>query len=87
MRPLPLELSLGVENLNAKILAVGDIDQPVGIDGNRVRNIELSFADALLAPGLEKAAVLRVFYDAGVAVAVADEDLAARADRDIGRAV
>ena len=47
---LPDIAALAVENLDAMALAVGDINQPIGIAADIMRQIELARPSARLAP-------------------------------------
>src|SRR5262249_56042211 len=82
---LALEVPVAVEHLDAAIVAVADIDIALGIGGDRMHEIEFAGALAVLAPRLHPVAVLVVFGDACVHVAVADEDVALRIPGHIGR--
>src|SRR5207248_6750068 len=48
--PLGEELPLGVEDLDAAVRLVGDVDAAVAADGDAARKIELAVAGAALAP-------------------------------------
>jgi hypothetical protein len=48
--PLLQELAFGVENLDALVLAVADVDALILVDQNCVRQIELSRLIAIAAP-------------------------------------
>src|SRR4051794_28549289 len=74
--PLGLELTVGVEHLDAGVLAVRDIDPAVGIATDVVDDVELALAGPWCAPRHEQLAVRRVFVDAGVAIAVRHVNLA-----------
>ncbi len=85
--PLRLVFAVAVEHLHPVVLAVGDIDETVGIGGDVVDDVELTGIGAGLAPGFQPFAVGRVFVDAGVAVTVGDVDLAVRGQRRMGAAM
>src|SRR5579864_2914538 len=86
--PLRLPFAVAVENLDAMVLAVGDVNPAVGVTANIVRDVELAGVGAGLAPGREELAARRVFVDAGVAVAVGDvEEVALRRQSGVGAAV
>ena len=70
MLPLFKELAVGIENLDPEVLAIRDIDTAGLAGDDAVRGIELAFIDAFLAPLAEVIAVLAVFDDTRVTVAV-----------------
>src|SRR6185436_17634777 len=76
-----------MEDLHARVLAVGDVHQPRAVDGDAVRQYELSRATPGLAPREEQLPFLRELVDAGVAVAVGDVHVAVRQHRHVGDAV
>ncbi len=75
-RDLAQEFSFGVEDLNAAIAAVGDVNVVMRIDADVVRSVELAGLIAWLAPGFEPDAIPVGFGDAGIDVAVADVGVA-----------
>src|SRR5205807_757550 len=81
------ESAVGVEELNPAVLAVGHIHGALPIHRDAVGDAELARATAGFTPRQEQFALRRELVDAGVAVAVADIQLAARADRQVGRVV
>src|SRR5260221_6279355 len=50
VRPLPQVFSLRTENLNAAVLAVGNVHQAAAVDGDAVRQVELSRAVSRFGP-------------------------------------
>lgn len=76
--PLRLVFAVAVEYLDAVVLAVGNIDEAVGVGCNIVDDVELAGIGAGFAPGLQQLAVGRIFVDAGIAVAVRDVNLSLR---------
>ena len=76
MGPLPEKFAVGIENLNAIILAVADIHILVGIDSHHMGSVELSRSGAALAPLHQVFAIAGELDHAGVAVAVGDEEIA-----------
>src|ERR1700730_8395666 len=48
--PLRLILAVAVENLDAVVLAVGDIDPTIGVGADVVHDVEFAWASAGLAP-------------------------------------
>src|SRR5439155_1908028 len=55
--PLRLELAMAVEDLDAMVLTVGDVDPAVDVAADVVRNVELARTGAGLAPRAEERAV------------------------------
>lgn len=78
------EFSILIEDLDAIVLAVADVDEPFGIDADGVREIELGFAGPLFAPGEFEFPISIGADDAGIAVAVGDEDVAILRKGDVG---
>ena len=79
-------VAVGVENLDALVAAVGDVDEAVGVERDRMRQVEFAGAAAALAPALQVVAVAveaqhAVFSLA--AVALRDVDVAVRRDGDV----
>src|SRR5262245_61974492 len=64
------ELAVGVEDLDAMGLSVGDIDVIVAVDDDIVRPDELAGVDTRLAPRQDESARWGAVVDAAVAVAV-----------------
>src|SRR6266852_3020757 len=62
------EFSIGVENLDAAIAAIGDVNVIARIDGDAVRCVELTGLIAGFAPGLEPVSVFVDFCDARIDV-------------------
>src|SRR5262249_21946534 len=83
--PLAAEDAVRREELQAAVLAVGDAHGAVLVDGQAVRDVELTRAAARFAPRLLQPAVGREAVDAGVAVAVGDVEVAGRSERQVGR--
>src|SRR5215813_1327772 len=79
------ERAVGIEDLDAAVAAVGDVDVAARIGRDTVRRVELALLRPLLAPRLHPVAVLRKLCDAGIDVAVADEDVALRVPGDVRR--
>src|SRR5262249_5861120 len=74
-----------VEDLDPLVLAVRDEETALGVDRNRVDNVELTGTAAALAELAHVLPVLRKPDDASVLVAVGDVEVAARQERDVGR--
>ena len=87
MDPLPEELAIGIEDLNAVILAVAYIDILVGIDADRMGSVELPRPFAAPAPFQQVLALAGELDHAGVAVAVGDEEIAIGQERNVGGTV
>ena len=65
----------GLEKLHAAVLAVGDEDRALAVDGDAVRDMKLSGTAPRLSPREQQAAVRRKLVNAGVAIPVADVDV------------
>src|SRR6266851_4488289 len=78
------EFSISIEDLDAAVAAVRDVNIVVRIDRDAVRGVELAGLVAGFAPGFEPVAVLVDFGDAGIHVAVADVGVAGSVPRDVG---
>ena len=83
-RELAEKFSTGVEDLDAAVATIGDVDVVVCIDGDAVRGVELAWLVTRFAPGLEPIAVLVDFGDARIHVAVADVGVPGGVPRDVG---
>src|SRR5579863_5279958 len=79
-----LIFAVDVEDLDAAVIAIGDIDCAARVGDNVMQRAELAFAIAGLAPRLQPVAVLVELGDARIDIAVADEDIAGRIPGDIG---
>src|ERR1019366_3702971 len=79
------ESSVGIEDLNAPVAAIRDVDIAPGIGGDAVRRVELTGLVAGRAPACYPLAVFVVLRDARIDVAVAEEDVALGIPGDIGR--
>ena len=73
---LVFEAALGVENLDAVVLAVGDVHVAVLVSHDVVGEVELAGVGAWGTPGEEVLTIGVVLVDGGVAVAVGDVDIA-----------
>ena len=87
MVPLPQKIPVAVENLDAEVFAVSDVDQPFLVNGYRVRDVELALSDTFLPPGFEELPVFRELDDARVTVAVTDIEIPVRGNGDVGGTV
>src|SRR4029077_9382551 len=85
--PLRLVAAVAVEDLDAVVLPVGDIDPALGVAADIVDDVELARIAARLAPRHEKLAVRREFVDAGIAVAIGDIDVASPRQRRVGATI
>src|SRR5262249_24301896 len=85
--PLVQILPILIEDLDAVVLAVANIDPTAGVEHDGMGKIELACAGSLFAPGLEVLAFPGELHDARVAVAIRDVDLAGRAHGHVGRLV
>src|SRR5580658_4667007 len=90
--PLIEEFSVLVENLNAAVAAIVDIETALVIDRDAVHGIEIArpplFAVnfSALTPGHQELSVLVKFHDARFLVAVGDKEGAVRKPGDVGLA-
>ena len=88
VRDLRLEHAGVVEDLDALVPLVGDVDVAGRVDGDRVRRVELPRLRSARAPRREESAVLVELRDARVgAVAVGDEDVALGVPGHVARPV
>src|SRR6266487_278213 len=86
--PLALIPALAVEDLDAVVLAIRDVDEPVAIGDEVVGQVEVSRIGAGLTPRHHVLAVGRGLVHTRVAIAVGDEEVAAlRADGHVRGAV
>ena len=85
--PFAQVLAVGIEDLDAVVLAVADVDDARGIDRDRVNGIELAPTRAGLAPRGDVLAFRGELDDARVAVTVGDVDLARGSEGKVGRPV
>src|SRR5262249_27264047 len=81
------ELAVGVEDLDAVVLAVADVDAALFVEADGVRQVELALALALLTPLLQQLALFRELQHPRVAVAVGDVEVAGGSHGHLGRAV
>ena len=81
--------ALGVKHLDARIVAVGDVEQPLRVENQRVRQIELARPLPLAAPRLDECAVPIELQHARFALAVPlqHEDVAGWTDHRLVRLV
>jgi len=82
-------VAVGVEHLDAGVVAVRDVEQPLRVEHQRVRQIELAGPPALAAPALDEVAVTVEFQHQrlGLAVPLQHEDVAGRSDHRFVRFV
>src|SRR6202049_3476808 len=81
--PDSFQFALRVENLDAAVAAVGDIDDVVIVDHNTVRGIEEARLVATPTPVLNEVATLIELGNARIAVSVGDEHAAILAPGDV----
>lgn len=82
--PLADVTALRIEELDALILPVGDIDRALTVHADVVRCDELPGAGPWFAPGIQKVALGREVVYACVAVTIRDVKGAVRGERDSG---
>ena len=82
-------VAVGVEHLDAGVVAVGDVEQSLGVEHQRMRQVEFAGALALFAEGLDEVAVAIELQHQRLALAVAlqHEQIAARSDHRLVRLV
>src|SRR5436309_170795 len=85
VRPDVEELAVLVEDLNAVVGAIGDVDAPVAIGSDGVGSVELSWSGSGRSPCHQVLSVLVELHNARVAVTVADEERAVRQPGHVGR--
>lgn len=78
-------MAVGIVDLNADVVAVGNVETVARVDGDGMRQTELARASADPSPGLHETAVAVVVHDAGIAVAVTDKDVAVGREGHVGR--
>ena len=76
--PLRLIFAVAVEDLNAVIFPIGDVDPALVIAGDIVDEIELPRVGPRLAPGEQQFTVRRILVNAGIGIAIRDVDIALR---------
>jgi hypothetical protein len=77
--PLGDEFSVLIENLDAVVRPVGNVNPAGRIHGDAMGHVEFTLSRTVVTPGLDEFSVARIFYDAVVgliAVAVGDKDVA-----------
>ena len=81
-----LERAVVVEDLNALVALIGDVDVALRVGSDRMRRVEFALAGPARSPRLDEAAVLVELRDACVgAVAVGDEDVSGGVPGDVAR--
>src|SRR3954471_13027048 len=82
-----LVIQVVVEYLDALVAAAARIDISLGIDGNGMDQVELAGPRSAAADLFDEAAVLVVLDDAGIAVAVSNENVAGGVKGNVGGAI
>src|SRR4030095_10515503 len=77
------EVQIAVEHLDAPILPVCDIDVAFRIRSNRMWNVQLPRLISARSNGFDESAVLVIFGNAGIRVAVGNEDVSSGIPRDV----
>src|SRR5919108_931314 len=85
--PLGFIFAVAIENLDAMVLPVGDVDPAIFVCADVVDDIELAWITTGLAPREQEFSVRRVFVHPGIAVTVGDVNLSLRRKGDMGAAV
>src|SRR5256886_10408654 len=78
------KFSIGIEDLDAAVATIGDVDVVVRIDSDAVRGVEVARLVAGFAPRLEPVALFVDFGDTRIDIAVADVGVARGVPRDVG---
>src|SRR5438045_1020376 len=73
--PLPEKLAARIENLDAVVLAIAHVHRAFGIDGNGVRDLELTRAFARRTPRGQVFAVARKLHHARIAVSIGNIEI------------
>src|SRR5205814_7976590 len=87
------EIAVLIENLDATVATVGNIDAPErAADENVVRIVEIAGSRSFMAPGFDEPAVPGKFKDTAVIrlvrrMAIGDKNIAIGRHRDTGRAI
>src|SRR2546430_10824534 len=87
VRPHVEKFAILVEDLNTVVGAIGDVDAAVAIRRHGGWGIELPWSGPRRSPGHQVLPILIELHDAGVAVAVADEERAVGQPGPVGGAV
>src|SRR5580700_5972350 len=82
--PFANEVAIAVENLNPVVLSVPNIQEPLRVNDNRVRNIKFTGTRTLLSPVLHEFAILVVLNDPRVPVSVSNKNIPGRSESYIG---
>ncbi len=85
--PLAQKFAVGIENLDAVILPVADVNRAFGIHGNRMRRVEFTGPGAALAPVENVFSLVRKLHHARISVAIGDIELAGGSESDVRRPV
>src|SRR5712691_9795163 len=81
--PLPQEAPAGIEDLDARVLPVTDIDE-ITVNGDGMRGVELSRPGALHSPAQQLIAVLVELQHPRIPVAIRDVNVAVAIPSDVG---
>src|ERR1700704_6505415 len=86
------EFSVGIEDLDSLVFAVGDPEQAFGVNRNSMRDFEFSRLLAFPAPGFDETTSLVELEDAWISsgtrsVPLHDKDVSAAAERDVIRLI
>jgi len=81
------EFAAGIEDLDARVVAVGDVDQALRVDGDTVWQIEFTVGGAFASPIQQELAIRRKLGNAVVAIAVGDVDASVGSEREVRREI
>src|SRR2546421_8046998 len=74
-----------IEDLNAIVFAIADVEISFRIQSHGVRRVEFSFAGSFFSPGEKKLAGFVEFHHPRIAIAVGDKKIPIRRESDVGR--
>src|SRR5690242_6752608 len=84
---LSFGIAIVIEHLDALVAAITYVNVPLRINSDGMRSIKLANRSAPSAPGLNEDAVFVKFSDAGVSVAIGDENISGSIPGHIGGAI
>ena len=85
--PLLEKVAVAIEDLNARVCTISDVDPSLIVDCDTVRRIELTRLVTLVTPVEKELSLGGELGQTTVAIPVRDVELAVRSHRDVGRLV
>src|SRR5271166_500498 len=82
--PLLDEVTLGVEDLDALVLAVPNVNSALRVDGDAMRQVEFTNAGSKFSPGFDVISIAVKLYDTGISIAVSDVYMTVLGEGHIG---